>query len=156
MKPSEVALLKEPLCPTPDVHIILPPLQKVRTVVDRMRSLSDVVGISANRAGQFKLSIQTQRIKADTVWNSLTNPNIGEGDNAADEDEEVEADQYYSVLVSVRSLTRFLNAHLISTSTIACICSGHCIIMYVYIGEVGNAGGVLTFYIPALLDGVED
>jgi HUS1 checkpoint protein len=36
------------------------------------------------------------------------------------------------------------------------MCSGHCIIMYVYIGEVGNAGGVLTFYIPALLDGVED
>jgi hypothetical protein len=44
-----------------------------------MRSLSDVVGISANRSGQFKLSIQTQRIKADTVWSNLTNPNIGNG-----------------------------------------------------------------------------
>jgi HUS1 checkpoint protein len=103
MKPAEVELIKEPLCPAPDVsgptttssnlehclltentvyaqvHIILPPLQKVRTVVDRMRSLSDVVGISANRTGQLKLSIQTQRIKADTVWSNLTNPEVGGG-----------------------------------------------------------------------------
>jgi len=153
MRANEVALLKEPLCPAPDVHIILPPLQKVRTVVDRMKALSNVVGISANRSGQLKLSIQTQRIKADTVWSNLTNPKIGEGE---EEEEETPAEEYHSLLVDVRSLTRFLNAHLISTTTIACICSGHCIIMYVYIGEVGNAGGVLTFYIPALLDGVED
>jgi len=157
MKPPEVALMKEPLCPAPDVHIILPPLQKLRTVVDRMRALSDVVGISANRAGQLKLSIQTQRIKVDTIWSNLTIPNIGQNDQAPDQGQNaVDLEQYHSVLVSVRSLTRFLNAHLISTTTIACICSRHCIIMYVYIGEVGNAGGVLTFYIPALLDGVEE
>jgi HUS1 checkpoint protein len=37
---------------------------------------------------------------------------------------------------------------------IACagICENHCLIMYVYIGEVDDAGGVLTFYIPAILD----
>lgn len=53
-----------------------------------------------------------------------------------------------------------------STTTIACtlarvdppdyithtpvgICAHHCLIMYVYIGEIDDAGGVLTFYIPA-------
>lgn len=62
------------------VHIIFPPLQRVRTVVDRMKALTEVVGISANRNGQLKLSIQTNRIKADTVWSNLTNPQIGEGE----------------------------------------------------------------------------
>jgi HUS1 checkpoint protein len=32
------------------------------------------------------------------------------------------------------------------------ICARHCIIMYVYIGETGSPGGVLTFYIPAILE----
>ena len=65
---------------------------------------------------------------------------------------------------------KFLNSHVVSTTTIACtpiqlsilfsslrrawtgICHGHCMILYVYIGDVADAGGVLTFYIPAIID----
>ena len=32
------------------------------------------------------------------------------------------------------------------------LCQSHCIIMYVYIGEVADAGGVLTFYLPAVVE----
>ena len=32
------------------------------------------------------------------------------------------------------------------------ICQHHCVILYVYIGDVSDAGGVLTFYIPAIID----
>lgn len=32
------------------------------------------------------------------------------------------------------------------------ICQNHCAILYVYIGDVADAGGVLTFYIPAVID----
>lgn len=32
------------------------------------------------------------------------------------------------------------------------ICQNHCLILYVYIGDVADAGGVLTFYIPAIID----
>jgi HUS1 checkpoint protein len=35
------------------------------------------------------------------------------------------------------------------------ICENHCMILYVYIGAAGDTGGVLTFYIPARLSGVE-
>ena len=35
------------------------------------------------------------------------------------------------------------------------ICENHCIILYVYIGVAGDTGGVLTFYIPARLSGVD-
>lgn len=32
------------------------------------------------------------------------------------------------------------------------ICQNHCAILYVYIGDVADAGGVLTFYIPTVID----
>lgn len=32
------------------------------------------------------------------------------------------------------------------------ICENHCVILYVYIGNVADAGGVLTYYIPAKFD----
>lgn len=34
------------------------------------------------------------------------------------------------------------------------ICQNHCAILYVYIGDVADAGGVLTFYIPTVIDDV--
>jgi hypothetical protein len=32
------------------------------------------------------------------------------------------------------------------------ICQGHCLILFVYIGDSADLGGVLTFYIPSVLD----
>ncbi|KZT40004.1 cell cycle checkpoint [Sistotremastrum suecicum HHB10207 ss-3] len=154
MKPTEAELLKEPLCPEPDVHIVLPPLQKLRTVVERLRSLSDVIGIFANGSGQLKLAIQTERIKSDTLWTGLTNPVMREPEPAEEHDHDPE--EFHAVLISARSLLKFLTAHVIANTTIACICARHCIILYVYIGSVGEPGGVLTFYLPAILDEDED
>lgn len=34
------------------------------------------------------------------------------------------------------------------------ICQNHCAILYVYIGDVADAGGVLTFYIPTVIDDI--
>jgi len=56
------------------------------------------------------------------------------------------------VLLRTRSLLKFLNAHIVSTTTIGCVCHQHCMIFYVYVGEVADAGGVLTFYLPAIMD----
>lgn len=32
------------------------------------------------------------------------------------------------------------------------ICENHCLILYVYFGGSAEVGGVLTFYIPAIID----
>jgi hypothetical protein len=32
------------------------------------------------------------------------------------------------------------------------ICQGHCLILFVYIGDSADVGGVLTFYVPSVLD----
>lgn len=59
---------------------------------------------------------------------------------------------FFCVLISIKSFIKFLNSHVLSSTTIACICQGHCVILYVYIGDFADAGGVLTFYIPAHID----
>ncbi|ETW82603.1 hypothetical protein HETIRDRAFT_57794 [Heterobasidion irregulare TC 32-1] len=156
LKPAEVERLREPLCPEPDIHILLPPLLKLRTLVDRLRPMADIVAVRANGAGRLQISAGTDEVKLDLVWEGCTNPrmdghaDVHDGDDA-DEDKS-DPSQMYGVLVHVRSLLKFLNAHVVSTTTIACICHAHCMILYVYIGEVADAGGVLTFYIPAVLD----
>lgn len=81
--------------------------------------------------------------------------------------------QMYGILMNVKSFIKFLSSSSVSNTTIACtsppthsvlscccsrrthmsgICQNHAMILYVYIGEVADAGGVLTFYIPAIID----
>lgn len=65
LRPADVARIQEPLCPEPDVHVILPPLKVclprrrlngssprskgLRTVVERKAKLSDVVAVRCNK-----------------------------------------------------------------------------------------------------------
>ena len=95
MKPADVERLGEPMCPDPDVgallalagrytrltrraqaNILLPPLQKLRTVVERMRIMSDVLAIRANGSGCLQLAIHTDDVSVDTVWRNCTNPKM--------------------------------------------------------------------------------
>ncbi|KAG7452492.1 cell cycle checkpoint [Guyanagaster necrorhizus] len=152
MKPSDVERLNEPMCPEPDTHILLPPLQKLRTIVDRLRPMSNVLGVRANNNGCLQFSIHTESVKVDTEWKGCTNPKMARENASQQEDPPSDPDEMFSVLVSIRSFIKFLHSHVVSTTTIACICQNHCMILYVYIGDVADAGGVLTFYIPAMLD----
>ncbi|KAF5378989.1 hypothetical protein D9757_009119 [Collybiopsis confluens] len=151
MKPVDVAKLSEPMCPDPDIHLILPSLQKLRTIVERLRPMSDVLAVRANYSGCLKLSINTESVKVDTEWKNLTIPPMMR-DTASQDDPIPDPEEFLSVLVSAKSFSKFLNSHVVSTTTIACICQNYCLILYVYIGDVADAGGVLTFYIPAIID----
>jgi len=138
---------------------MLPPLARMRTVVERMRNLSDVIAVRANSSGCLQLSASTEVFKADITWNNCTHPRIAAdgASQANNEDEEQgrerpDPKQLFSVLVHTRSFLKFLNAHAVSKTTIACICQGHCLILFVYIGDSADMGGVLTFYIPSVLD----
>ncbi|KAG6372264.1 cell cycle checkpoint [Boletus reticuloceps] len=158
MRPSEVDKLREPLCPEPDVTILFPQLQKMRTIVEKLRPLSDILALRANNSGKLQISISTDTVQLETQWVGCTNPSMRQApdDNAPEPEvaENPDPEKLFSVHVSIRSFIKFLNSHVVSTSTIACICQNHCAILYVYIGDVADAGGVLTFYIPTVIDDV--
>ncbi|CAE6406679.1 Checkpoint protein hus1 OS=Schizosaccharomyces pombe (strain 972 / ATCC 24843) GN=hus1 PE=1 SV=1 [Rhizoctonia solani AG-1 IB] len=153
MKAVDIEQIKEPLCPPPDLHIILPPLKELRTIVEHMQRLSDVVAISATPRGELVLAIQTDDVRVSTTWENCQRPTV-EGEESNPEHEE-NPNHKYGALLAVKSLIKFLTCHIFSNSTVASICANFCVIMYVYIGSVTDAGGVITFYIPARLDDVE-
>ncbi|KAG2031274.1 checkpoint protein Hus1/Mec3 [Suillus americanus] len=164
MRPAESDKLHEPRCPDPEVHVLLPPLLKLRTIVERLRPLSDVLALRANNSGILQLSINTDTVKLETQWVKCGNPSIAKhGIAQNDEDGDAEdislnkpdPDKMFCVLVSIRSFLKFLNSHVVSATTILCLCHNHCAILYVYIGEIADAGGVLTYYIPTVIDGDE-
>lgn len=152
MRPADVARVHEPLCPEPDVHIILPPLAKLRTPMEHMQRISDAVLIKANRRETLRFMVKTDKCCLESEWTGCKHPNM-DGDGTQERDEEEASDEFVSVLLPMKALFKFMSCHVVSTTTIAGLCRGHCVIMYVYIGEAAGEGGVLTFYIPAISDG---
>ncbi|PFH48008.1 hypothetical protein AMATHDRAFT_150820 [Amanita thiersii Skay4041] len=152
LKPADVDKLQEPRVPEPDVHILLPPLSKLRTIVDRLRPMANVLAFRANNNKRLQLSIHTESVHVNTDWDNCANPKKNNGLLVNDREEVDDIDQMFEVCVSAKGFFKFLNSHVISSTTIACVCHRYCIILYVYIGDMADAGGVLTFYIPAMMD----
>ncbi|KZP00489.1 cell cycle checkpoint [Calocera viscosa TUFC12733] len=157
IRPVEMEKVKEPLCPDPDVHIVTPPLKEMRVVLDRLKAYSSKIRFSANNSGELTLSAETddgEELK--TTWTDLVHPTIEAGEDAPPR-EAPDLGQHFGALMSAASLLKFMNTAVITPTTcIACICENHCLIMYVYIGEVLEQNGILTFYLPARLTGDED
>ncbi|KAF8885878.1 cell cycle checkpoint [Gymnopilus junonius] len=149
MRPTDMEKLQEPLCPKADLLILLPPLQKLRTIVERLNHMSDVMAFQADNNKRLKVSIRTESVNIETEWTNCQNPLVQDEDQ---EEEKPDPDKLFTVLISTKSFLKFLNSHVVSKTTIAAVCQHHCVILYVYIGDVADAGGVLTFYIPAIID----
>lgn len=136
--------------------------------------------IRANNSGKLQLGIRTDGVSVDTQWTGCRNPTKAKPQLDEDSTQNSEAGagfdpaEMFSVTLSTRSFLKFLNTHVLSTTTtVACeyiyiciprtsgltdgfsgLCANHCVILYVYVGDVGGAdpGGILTFYIPGVID----
>ena len=58
------------------VYIFLPRLVNVRTVTEHMRPLSNLMGIEANRQGEFRIKVQTEDVALETSWTDCGNPKM--------------------------------------------------------------------------------
>lgn len=59
------------------VHIILPSLLSIKTVIDRMKSISGDVIFSANLSGEMRLRVQSDAASVETEWRDLRHPELG-------------------------------------------------------------------------------
>ncbi|WWC85520.1 uncharacterized protein L201_000384 [Kwoniella dendrophila CBS 6074] len=146
LSPKRQAELNEPLCPQPDIHVVLPNLLELRNIVSRLSHVADDVKVSANHEGRLELTANSSRVNLTTTWKDL---NVPTATSADEEQEPPPPDQMFTVSVAIKGFLKFLTSHLVGGTAIACICEDHCLIAYVYIGELNEAGGVLTFFIPA-------
>nr|XP_019006285.1 HUS1 checkpoint protein [Kwoniella mangroviensis CBS 8507]OCF69746.1 HUS1 checkpoint protein [Kwoniella mangroviensis CBS 8507] len=145
------AELNEPLCPQPDIHVVLPNLLELRNIVSRLSHMADDVKVSANHEGRLELTAKAPRVNLTTTWNDLSVPSSNIDDDIANDDDQPPPppDQMFTVTVAIKGFLKFLTSHLVGGAAIACICEDHCLIAYVYIGELNEAGGVMTFFVPA-------
>jgi HUS1 checkpoint protein len=68
--------LKEPIVIDPRVHVLTPPVHTLRILVERMKSLSNFLLISANMNGRLKLQVENDSVKVETFFNDLSHPEI--------------------------------------------------------------------------------
>lgn len=59
------------------VHIILPPLDQIKKVIDRMKSISNDVVFSANLSGEMHLRVESDAANVETEWRDLRHPELG-------------------------------------------------------------------------------
>ncbi|XP_054048557.1 checkpoint protein HUS1 isoform X3 [Rissa tridactyla] len=68
---------REPSVPDFDVSIYLPVLKTMRSVVERMKNLSNSIVIEANLSGEMNLKIETDLVSVTTHFKDLGNPPWG-------------------------------------------------------------------------------
>ncbi|KAI8325389.1 cell cycle checkpoint [Martensiomyces pterosporus] len=160
LSPLQMEAIREPLVPDSQVHIMMPPLNSVRSVAERMKSMGDRVAISANKQGEVTIRVANDLVEITTFFRGLENL-------AYDSTQEPSASstpdrgpgEFYTAVVDMKNFLRFLQSyHVAPKNIVCCIIEQHAVVFYVYIGSTGYAGGVgalneqtcgsLTYFIP--------
>lgn len=165
LSPQQQQAFHEPLVPEPQVHIMMPPLGSLKTISDRMKSLSSAVVIEANMAGEFVMKMDTDAVSVETRFEGLINPELDPTQVDLSQQPSMTRDPkaFASVRVDIKDFLKFLATHLVNPSNVVCcIIEGHGLVFYVYVGgaEGGMLGddsngeggcsqyGALTYYLP--------
>lgn len=177
---SNVADLVEPTCPEPDVHIILPPLSQLRAISERFNRLTQASSssssgadthrllLSANMQGEFKMRIETDAVKVESLFRNLVNPELDpmqvEGGIENHPSTRRDRAEFAEVRVEGKEWVRLLKVYSIAKRVIACeycinlqfecgfnayellgFCEGHALVLYVYLTEMDeDHSAVLT------------
>ncbi|RPB20776.1 Hus1-like protein [Terfezia boudieri ATCC MYA-4762] len=162
---SNVADLVEPTCPEPDVHIILPPLSQLRAISERFNRLTQASGslsvsdshrllLSANMQGEFKMQIETDVVKVESLFRGLVNPELDpmqiEGGIENHPSTRRDRAEFAEVRVEGKEWVRLLKVYSIAKRVIACFCVGHALVLYVYLTDIDeDHSAVLTYYMSS-------
>jgi len=139
---ATLARLTEPNLPDPEVHIMMPPLKLVRTVVDRMKNVCDYLTITANMDGLLRLSVETNMVTIATFYKNLNHPTI-EGRSPPRRDDKKQAE----VKVDIKTFAKFLYSYQVSPSNvICCLVEGKAAVFYVYSDDL-----CMAYYIPVIV-----
>ncbi|KAJ2655321.1 Checkpoint protein hus1 [Coemansia sp. RSA 1199] len=151
MTPEQVQAMREPEVPDAHVHIMMPELSTVRSVVERMRLLGDRVSVAANGEGQLTLRVASDRVDITTYWRGLANMTY----DSTNEQVARPAHEFSVATVDMRNFTRFLHSYHVAPKNVICaILEHHALVFYVYIGSANGSDideqscGSLTYYLP--------
>lgn len=134
---------QEPNMPDIDVSIYLPPLKLLKSIADRMKSMSNYVTMAANMNGELQLRIETDEVTATTFFRDLQN-HIFDTSTAGDESRDTST--MYEARIDIRRLGQFLlGQNFNPTKAICNITDGKGLQIFLLHEDVS-----LQYYIPAV------
>ncbi|WFD25619.1 Checkpoint protein hus1 [Malassezia nana] len=168
LRVSELSLITEPMCPTPDVrawwlmqvYIVMPPLAEVKAVAEQIRPLATQVCLGANHSGALRLAVMDDDVVGEATWTGLEHPSV-----QAEHPAQPEGDPhtFHEVHLNARALQSVLSAASVAKSTVACLCADYCAVLYVYVTgpadtyatasrahRPGGIQGIMNFVISGL------
>lgn len=143
LSPDTVALIHEPRCREPDVHLLLPSLLQLKAISDRFTKLalattanssrtssnaSPKLELSANMHGTLKLRISTDALNIESEWKGLTNPDLDPAQFEGMEEEHPSAkmkaagpNAYATVRIDGKDWSKVLSVGRMGGRVIACL-----------------------------------
>ncbi|KAJ3218564.1 hypothetical protein HK099_005010 [Clydaea vesicula] len=170
LSPVQVLDLQEPEIPEANVLITLPPLHALK-YIERMKSVSNFITLSANMKGELKIKAETDMVKIETFFDNLINPDLGmllqtssvkysfvfvdptQIDIRSHPSSKREAEEFAEARIDIKDLIKFVASGSVNpTQVVACIVEGHCLNVFVFIGSGENPAGIISYFIPVKLN----
>ncbi|KAI9505824.1 checkpoint protein Hus1/Mec3, partial [Coemansia spiralis] len=158
LTPAQMDMVREPLVPDSQVHIMMPPLNSMRSIAERIKAMGDRVAVSANRDGELTIGVANDLVEITTFFRGLENLTYDSTQPSANPTPDRGPTEFYSAVVDMRNFVRFLQSyHVAPKNIVCCIIEHHAVVFYVYIGAAGYGGvgalndqacGSLTYFIP--------
>ncbi|XP_036593260.1 checkpoint protein HUS1 isoform X3 [Trichosurus vulpecula] len=133
---------REPTVPDFDVSIYLPVLKTMKSVVERMKNISNHVVIEANLKGEMNLKIETDLVCITTHFKDLGNPSWASEDASQDRDSENMAE----ARIDIKKLLQFLAGQQVNPTKALCNIVHNRIVHFILLHEDVS----LQYFIPAL------
>ncbi|XP_016003386.1 checkpoint protein HUS1 isoform X2 [Rousettus aegyptiacus] len=131
--------LQEPVVPDSDVSIYLPVLKTVKSVVERMKNISNHLIVEANLNGDLNLKIESELVCVTTHFKDLGNP-------PSDASHGRDPEQMAEVHVDIRKLLQFLAGQQSTPTKAVCRIVGDKVLHL----DVLHEDVSLQYFIPAL------
>ncbi|KAJ2014667.1 Transport protein yif1 [Coemansia sp. S680] len=160
LTPQQMSQIREPMVPDGNVHFMMPPLNNVRSIAERMKGMGDRVAVSANREGEMNVRVANDLVDITTYFRGLETLAY---DTTQEHTADRETSEFYTAVVDMKHFVKFLQSyHVAPKNIVCCIVEGYAVMFYVYIGSAGYSGaaalndtacGSLTYFIPGQMGG---
>ncbi|XP_078541976.1 checkpoint protein HUS1 isoform X1 [Lissotriton helveticus] len=137
---------REPSVPDFDVSIYLPVLKTMKSIVERMKNLSNFVVIEANRNGEMNLKIETDLVSVTTNFKDLGNPPWISDDTSQASTQDRDPEAMAEARVDIRKLLQFLAGQQVNPTKAICNIVNKRIVHFILLHEDVS----LQYFIPAV------
>ncbi|XP_077347912.1 checkpoint protein HUS1 [Lithobates pipiens] len=137
---------KEPTVPDFDVSIYLPAVKTMKSVVERMKNLSNFIVIEANRNGEMNLKIETDLVSVSTHFKDLGNPPWVSDDASQNSTPERDTDLMSEARFDIKKLLQFLAGQQVNPNKAICNIVHKRMVHFILLHD----DATLQYFIPAL------